>query len=68
MITLLANALREQGSGTIIVFSSIAGQRVRRANYVYGSTKAGPDGFCVGAVGTPCTAAEFARCWCAPVS
>ncbi len=48
VITLLANAFREQGSGTIIVFSSIAGQRVRRANYVYGSTKAGLDGFASG--------------------
>lgn len=48
VLTLLANALREQGSGTIIVFSSIAGQRVRRANYVYGSTKAGLDGFASG--------------------
>jgi short-subunit dehydrogenase len=48
VITLLANALREQGNGTIIVFSSIAGQRVRRANYVYGSTKAGLDGFASG--------------------
>ncbi|GED97991.1 decaprenylphospho-beta-D-erythro-pentofuranosid-2-ulose 2-reductase [Gordonia crocea] len=48
IITLLANALRDQGSGTIIAFSSIAGQRVRRANYVYGSTKAGLDGFASG--------------------
>ncbi|GAB11890.1 putative oxidoreductase [Gordonia araii NBRC 100433] len=48
VITLLANALRAQGSGTIIAFSSIAGQRVRRANYVYGSTKAGLDGFASG--------------------
>ena len=36
------------GSGTIIVFSSVAGIRVRRANYVYGSTKAGLDGFASG--------------------
>jgi short-subunit dehydrogenase len=48
VITLLAGAMREQGRGTIIVFSSIAGQRVRRANYVYGSTKAGLDGFASG--------------------
>ncbi|MFT4200645.1 decaprenylphospho-beta-D-erythro-pentofuranosid-2-ulose 2-reductase [Gordonia sp. (in: high G+C Gram-positive bacteria)] len=48
ILTLLANKLREQGSGTIVVFSSIAGQRVRRANYVYGSTKAGLDGFASG--------------------
>ena len=32
----------------MIVFSSVAGIRVRRANYVYGSTKAGLDGFASG--------------------
>lgn len=48
VLTPLASALREQGSGTIIVFSSVAGVRVRRANYVYGSTKAGLDGFASG--------------------
>ncbi|MFT4087439.1 MAG: decaprenylphospho-beta-D-erythro-pentofuranosid-2-ulose 2-reductase [Gordonia sp. (in: high G+C Gram-positive bacteria)] len=48
VITLLANALRAEASGTIIVFSSVAGVRVRRANYVYGSTKAGLDGFASG--------------------
>ena len=31
-----------------MVFSSVAGVRVRRANYVYGSAKAGLDGFCSG--------------------
>ena len=34
--------------GRIVVFSSIAGARVRRANYVYGSAKAGLDGFACG--------------------
>ena len=34
--------------GAIVVFSSVAGVRVRRANYVYGSAKAGLDGFCSG--------------------
>ncbi|MCF8569869.1 SDR family NAD(P)-dependent oxidoreductase [Gordonia sp. HY002] len=48
VLTPLAVALREQGSGTIIIYSSIAGVRVRRANYVYGSTKAGLDGFASG--------------------
>lgn len=48
VLTPLATALRAQGSGTIIVFSSVAGIRVRRANYVYGSTKAGLDGFASG--------------------
>ena len=44
----LATLLRDQGSGTLIVFSSVAGVRVRRANYVYGSAKAGLDGFASG--------------------
>jgi short-subunit dehydrogenase len=44
----LATVLREQGTGTLIVFSSVAGVRVRRANYVYGSAKAGLDGFASG--------------------
>jgi short-subunit dehydrogenase len=34
--------------GSIVVFSSVAGVRVRRANYVYGSAKAGLDGFSSG--------------------
>lgn len=49
VLTLLANALRRQVTeSTLVVFSSIAGARVRRANYVYGSTKAGLDGFASG--------------------
>ncbi len=48
VLTLLAAQLRQQGSGTLVVFSSVAGVRVRRANYVYGSTKAGLDGFASG--------------------
>ena len=32
----------------MVVFSSVAGVRVRRANYVYGSAKAGLDGFASG--------------------
>jgi len=41
-------ALREQGHGTLVVMSSVAGQRPRRENYVYGSTKAGLDAFAQG--------------------
>ncbi|WP_197319065.1 SDR family NAD(P)-dependent oxidoreductase [Saccharomonospora sp. NB11] len=48
VLTHLANLLREQGHGTLVVFSSVAGVRVRRANYVYGSAKAGLDGFASG--------------------
>lgn len=48
VLTELANLLRAQGHGTMVVFSSVAGIRVRRANYVYGSAKAGLDGFASG--------------------
>ena len=45
MLTVLADEMK---SGHIVAFSSIAGWRARRANYVYGSTKAGLDAFCQG--------------------
>lgn len=45
MLTVLADVMT---SGHIVAFSSIAGWRARRANYVYGSTKAGLDAFCQG--------------------
>ncbi|OBG61554.1 SDR family NAD(P)-dependent oxidoreductase [Mycobacterium sp. E3339] len=48
MLTHLVGAMREAGKGQLVVFSSIAGARVRRANYVYGSAKAGLDGFASG--------------------
>jgi decaprenylphospho-beta-D-erythro-pentofuranosid-2-ulose 2-reductase len=44
----LAARLREQGHGTIVALSSAAGERVRRSNFVYGSSKAGMDGFYLG--------------------
>ncbi|OZF53841.1 decaprenylphospho-beta-D-erythro-pentofuranosid-2-ulose 2-reductase [Rhodococcus sp. 14-2470-1b] len=45
---LLAEKLKAQAYGRIIVMSSVAGERVRRSNFVYGSTKAGLDGFYLG--------------------
>lgn len=48
VLTHLARLMREQGGGDLVVFSSVAGARVRRANYVYGSAKAGLDGFASG--------------------
>ncbi len=48
MLTHLAAAMRQTGRGALVVFSSVAGVRVRRANYVYGSAKAGLDGFASG--------------------
>ena len=44
----VAQQLRRQGSGTLIVLSSVAGERVRRSNFVYGASKAGLDGFAQG--------------------
>jgi decaprenylphospho-beta-D-erythro-pentofuranosid-2-ulose 2-reductase len=41
----LAERLREQGHGALVAFSSVAGERARRSNFVYGSTKAGLDAF-----------------------
>ncbi len=48
--TLLAATarLRAQGHGTIVVLSSVAAIRPRRANFVYGATKAGLDAFAQG--------------------
>ncbi|MDF2584828.1 MAG: oxidoreductase [Mycobacterium sp.] len=48
LLTVLADSMRRAGGGNLVTFSSIAGVRVRRANYVYGSAKAGLDGFCGG--------------------
>lgn len=44
----VAARLREQGHGTLVVLSSVAGVRVRRANFVYGAAKAGLDGLAQG--------------------
>ncbi|HVL84650.1 MAG TPA: decaprenylphospho-beta-D-erythro-pentofuranosid-2-ulose 2-reductase [Pseudonocardia sp.] len=44
----LAGRMREQGHGAIVAFSSVAGERARRSNFVYGSTKAGMDAFYTG--------------------
>lgn len=48
LLTHLAAAMRDAGRGRMVVFSSVAGVRVRRANYVYGSAKAGLEGFASG--------------------
>ena len=48
VMTEVARRLRDQGHGTIVVLSSVAGERARRSNYVYGSSKAGLDAFSQG--------------------
>ena len=44
----IAGQMREQGHGTIVVLSSVAAVRPRKANFVYGSAKAGLDAFARG--------------------
>jgi len=44
----LVGALQDQGHGTVVVLSSVAGERARKSNFVYGSSKAGLDAFCQG--------------------
>ena len=44
----LAGQLRRQGHGVIVALSSVAGERPRRSNFVYGSTEAGMDAFYLG--------------------
>ncbi|MBT2415152.1 decaprenylphospho-beta-D-erythro-pentofuranosid-2-ulose 2-reductase [Streptomyces sp. ISL-12] len=43
-----AAALQDQGHGSLVVLSSVAGERARRANFIYGSSKAGLDAFAQG--------------------
>jgi decaprenylphospho-beta-D-erythro-pentofuranosid-2-ulose 2-reductase len=44
----LADLVRRQGHGVVVALSSVAGERPRRSNFVYGSTKAGMDAFYTG--------------------
>jgi decaprenylphospho-beta-D-erythro-pentofuranosid-2-ulose 2-reductase len=44
----IATRMRAQGRGTIVVLSSVAAVRPRKANFVYGSAKAGLDAFARG--------------------
>lgn len=44
----VARRLRAQGHGTLVVLSSVAGERARRSNFVYGSSKSGLDAFAQG--------------------
>lgn len=48
LITPVAEAMGQRGRGTIIVISSVAGDRGRQSNYVYGAAKAGLTAFAQG--------------------
>ncbi len=45
LLTTLANFMVKQGHGTLAVLSSVAGDRGRKSNYVYGASKAGLTAF-----------------------
>ena len=48
LVTWLANFFVQRHSGTLAVLSSVAGDRGRKSNYVYGSSKAGLSAFLAG--------------------
>ncbi len=48
LLTHFANVLEAQRSGTLAVISSVAGERGRPSNYVYGAAKAMVTAFCEG--------------------
>jgi decaprenylphospho-beta-D-erythro-pentofuranosid-2-ulose 2-reductase len=48
----IAQRLRGQGYGRVVLFSSVAGIRIRAANFIYGSAKSGLDGFALGLADT----------------
>lgn len=48
LLTVLAEAMERQGYGSIAVISSVAGDRGRQSNYVYGSAKGGLSTFVQG--------------------
>lgn len=48
LLTVLAERFEQQKSGTLIVISSVAGDRGRQSNYVYGASKAALTAYCSG--------------------
>lgn len=48
LLTVIANRMQERNSGTIAVITSVAGDRGRQSNYVYGAAKGGVSRFLQG--------------------
>jgi decaprenylphospho-beta-D-erythro-pentofuranosid-2-ulose 2-reductase len=48
LLVALAEHMRSQGHGAIVVLSSVAAERPRRSNFAYGASKAGLDAFAQG--------------------
>jgi len=47
-MTAVVEKMKKQGNGSVLVLSSVAGAKVRRSNFIYGSSKAGLDTFALG--------------------
>lgn len=47
-LTAVVEKMKKQGNGSILILSSVAGTKVRRSNFIYGSSKAGLDSFALG--------------------
>jgi decaprenylphospho-beta-D-erythro-pentofuranosid-2-ulose 2-reductase len=48
VMSAVAERMVAQGHGTIVLLSSVAGERARKSNYMYGASKAGVDAFAQG--------------------
>jgi len=48
LLSRLANVFEQRGYGTLVVVSSVAGDRGRKSNYVYGTAKGALSTFCAG--------------------
>ncbi len=48
ILSIVANEMESRGRGTIVGISSVAGERGRQSNYIYGSAKAGFTAFLAG--------------------
>ena len=64
---LVAERLRRQGHGTVVALSSVAAERARRSNFVYGAGKAAMDAS-TPACARRCAPTASACWWCGPAS
>ena len=56
LLTILSPKLKQQGNGTIAVITSVAGDRGRASNFVYGAAKSMVSAYLQGLVDSPMTA------------
>lgn len=68
LLTVLANHFEQQRGGAIGVITSVAGDRGRPSNYVYGSAKAAVQTFCAQAIVFSANLASCSTCWKRPMA